>query len=204
MNILAHLVLSPKETGFIAGNLAADFLKGPDRKQISKRVLNGILMHQFVDKFTDTHVLVKTSKNKIKRRFRLLSGVFVDVFYDHFLAKDFENISNISLKEFCEYIYDILEKNIHVLPPRLKRLIPLLIREDILFSYRNIEGVQTALTRINHRITRKFCVRSAIINFKDTYESLENDFNNFFPRLIDATKSYRKDYGTFLLPDPTE
>ena len=183
MNILAHLVLSPKETGFIAGNLAADFLKGPDRKHISKRVLNGILMHQFVDKFTDTHVWVKTSKNKIKRRFHLLSGVFVDVFYDHFLAKDFENIANISLEEFCEYIYETLEKNMYLLPPRLKHLIPILIRENILFSYRKLEGVQRALTRINYRITRKFSVRSAIANFQNVYESLENDFKNF---LIDS------------------
>jgi acyl carrier protein phosphodiesterase len=47
-------------------------------------------MHHFVDKFTDTHFLVKTSRNKIESHFRLLSGVFVDVFYDHFLARDFQ------------------------------------------------------------------------------------------------------------------
>ena len=200
MNFLAHLVLSPKEIGFISGNLAADFLRGFDRKFISERVQKGISMHQFVDKFTDTHFLVKTSKNKIKNHFRLLSGVFVDLFYDHFLAKDFEHIANISLEEFCECIYETLEKNIDVLPPRLQQLIPIMIREDILFSYRKLEGVQTALTRINHRITKKFSVKLAMVYFKNIYESLENDFRKFFPRLIDATESYRKDYGTFLLP----
>ena len=199
MNFLAHLVLSPKEIDFISGNLAADFLRGSDRKFISERVQKGISMHQFVDKFTDTHLLVKTSKNKIKNHFRLLSGVFVDVFYDHFLAKDFEHIANISLEEFCECIYETLEKNINVLPPRLQQLIPIMIREDILFSYRKLEGVQTALTRINHRITKKFSVKLAMVHFKNIYESLENDFREFFPRLIDATESYRKDYGTFLL-----
>jgi len=199
MNFLAHLILSPKETDFISGNLAADFLRGSDRKFISERVQKGISMHQFVDKFTDTHLLVKTSKNKIKNHFRLLSGVFVDVFYDHFLAKDFEHIANISLEEFCECIYETLEKNINVLPPRLQQLIPIMIREDILFSYRKLEGVQTALTRINHRITKKFSVKLAMVHFKNIYESLENDFREFFPRLIDATESYRKDYGTFLL-----
>ena len=200
MNFLAHLVLSPKEINFISGNLAADFLRGSDRKFISERVQKGISMHQFVDKFTDTHLLVKTSKNKIKNHFRLLSGVFVDVFYDHFLAKDFEHIANISLEEFCECIYETLEKNINVLPPRLQQLIPIMIREDILFSYRKLEGVQTALTRINHRITKKFSVKLAMVHFKNIYVSLENDFREFFPRLIDATESYRKDYGTFLLP----
>ena len=202
MNFLAHLVLSPKETDFISGNIAADFLKGPDRKFVSKGVQSGISMHRFVDQFTDTHVLVKTSKDRVKNHFRLLSGVLIDVFYDHFLAKDFELIANISLEEFCEYIYETLEKNIVGLPPRLQQFVPIMIRENILFSYRKLEGVQTSLTRINRRIKKKFSVRLAMANFKNIYESLENDFWKFFPYLIDVTEYYRKDYGTFLLPAP--
>ena len=154
MNFLAHLVLSPKEKDFILGNLAADFLKGSDRELISAGVQKGIAMHQFVDKFTDTHWIVKSSKDKIKRHFRLLSGVLVDVFYDHFLAKDFEHTANIHLEEFCAYIYQTLEKNIAGLPPRLQLFIPLMARENILLSYRELEGVQTSLTGINLRIKK--------------------------------------------------
>jgi hypothetical protein len=43
-------------------------------------------------------------------------------------------------------------------------------------------------------------VRLAMANFKNIYESLEKDFWKFFPYLIEATESYRKDYGSFLLP----
>ncbi len=200
MNFLAHLVLSPKETDFISGNIAADFLKGPDRKLFSRGVRNGISMHQFVDQFTDTHALVKTSKDRVKNHFRLLSGVLVDVFYDHFLAKDFEHFANISLEEFCEYIYETLEKNISELPPRLQQFVPEMIRENILFSYRKLAGIQTALTRINIRIKKKFSVGLAMAILSDIYEFLENDFRKYFPCLINVTQSYRKDYGTFLLP----
>jgi len=199
MNFLAHLVLSPKETDFISGNIAADFLKGPDRKFASKGVQNGISMHRFVDQFTDTHVLVKTSKDRVKNHFRLLSGVLIDVFYDHFLAKDFELIANISLEEFCEYIYETLEKNISELPPKLQQFVPVMIRENILFSYRRLAGIQTALTRINLRITKKFSVGLAMAILNDLYEFLENDFRQYFPCAINVTESYRKDYGTFLL-----
>lgn len=200
MNFLAHLVLSPKETDFISGNIAADFLKGSDRKFVSKGVQSGISMHRFVDQFTDTHALVKTSKNRVKNHFRLLSGVLIDVFYDHFLAKDFEHIANISLEEFSEYIYKTLEKNISKLPTRLQQFVPVMIRENILLSYRKLAGVQTALTRINMRVTKKFSVGLAMAILNDLYEFLENDFRQYFPCVIDVTESYRKDYGTFLLP----
>ncbi len=200
MNFLAHLVLSPKETNFISGNLAADFLRGSDRKLISESVQSGISMHQFVDQFTDTHALVKMSKDRIKKHFHLLSGVLVDVFYDHFLAKDFEQIATVSLEDFCEYIYDILEKNIAELPPRLQQFVPIMIRENTLYSYRKLEGIQVALTRINHRIKKKISVELAMATLRDLYEFIENDFRKFFPCLIDVTESYRKDYSTFLLP----
>ena len=200
MNFLAHLVLSPKETDIISGNIAADFLRGPDRKFVSKGVQRGISMHQFVDQFTDTHVLVKTSKDRVRNHFRLLSGVLIDVFYDHFLAKDFELIANISLEEFCEYINATLEKNTSELPPRLQQFVPVMIRENILLSYRKLTGIQTALTRINIRMTKKFSVRLAMAILNDMYDFLENDFRQYFPCLINVTESYRKNYGTFLLP----
>ena len=201
MNLLAHLVLSPKQTEFISGNIAADFLKGTDRNLISKGVQSGISMHRFVDQFTDTHVLVKVSKNRVKKHFRLLSGVLVDIFYDHFLARDFELIVNMPLEAFCEYIYETLEKNISALPPRLQRFVPVMIQENTLYSYRKLSGIQTALARINLRITKKCSVRLAMAILDDMYDFLENDFRQYFPCLINVTENYRKDFGTFLLPD---
>jgi acyl carrier protein phosphodiesterase len=124
----------------------------------------------------------------------------VDVFYDHFLAKDFGRIAIISLEDFCEYIYDSLEKNIAELPPRLQQFVPVMIGENTLLSYRQLDGIQTALTRINYRIKKKFSVELAMAILKDLYEFIENDFRKFFPCLIEATESYRKGYSTFLLP----
>ena len=42
MNFLAHLVLSPKQTDFISGNIAADFLKGSDRKFVSLKAFKAV------------------------------------------------------------------------------------------------------------------------------------------------------------------
>jgi acyl carrier protein phosphodiesterase len=198
MNFLAHLVLSPKEKNFILGNLAADFLRGSEKKLLPESVQSGILMHQFVDRFTDAHILVKASKGRLKNHFRLLSGVLTDVFYDHFLAKDFEQIANISLEEFCEYIYETLESNIAKLPPRLQHFVPIMIRENILFSFRELRGIQAALTRINYRIKKKFSTELAMASLRDIYGFIESDFRKFFPDLIDATESFRKHHNTFL------
>ena len=75
-----------------------------------------------------------------------------------------------------------------------------MIGENTLLSYRQLDGIQTALTRINYRIKKKFSVELAMAILKDLYEFIENDFRKFFPCLIEVTESYRKGYSTFLLP----
>jgi len=201
MNFIAHLVLSPKEKNFLAGNIAADFLRGFDQKRMLDSIRSGIAMHHFVDQYTDTHPVVKNSKDRLKEHFHLLSGVLTDVFYDHYLARNFEYIANISLQEFCGYIYETLGQNITELPPALQRFVPIMIRENVLYSFREIEGVQLALTRINRRIKMKISTGLAITALLDHYEVLEADFKAFFPCLIQATESYRKQYDSFLLPE---
>ena len=102
MNFLAHLVLFPKETDFISGNIAADFLKGSDRKFVSKGVQSGILMHQFVDQFTDTHGLVKTSKVRNQFPYKGPSLTFAKLrSYDH-------NGLFTTIKKFRWYSFFIL------------------------------------------------------------------------------------------------
>jgi acyl carrier protein phosphodiesterase len=199
MNFIAHLILSPKEKHYLSGNIAADFLDGFSRKRISAPIQSGITMHQFVDRYTDTHPIVKTSRDRINSHFRLLSGVLIDVFYDHFLARNFSRIASVSLKEFCRYIYETLEQNITELPPRLQRFVPIMIREDILYSYRELAGIQLSLDRINRRITLKIATDLATAVLKDHYDRLEADFMSFFPCVITATEHYRDSYDSFLI-----
>jgi acyl carrier protein phosphodiesterase len=201
MNFIAHLVLSPKEKNFLAGNIAADFLRGFRQKRNSDPIRSGISMHQFVDQYTDNHPIVKNSKDRLKDQFHLLSGVLTDVFYDHFLARNFEYISNMPLNEFCGYVYKILDENFSKLPPRLQRFLPVMISENVLYSYREIKGVEEALTRINRRITLQISTELAVVALADHYELLENDFKTFFPCVIKETEDFRNKYDSFLLPE---
>jgi len=201
MNFIAHLVLSPKEKNLLAGNIAADFLRGFKQKRNSDPIRSGITMHQFVDQYTDTHPTVKNSKDRLKDQFHLLSGILIDVFYDHFLARNFEHISNMSLQEFCGYIYKTLEENISELPPGLQRFLPVMICENVLYSYREIEGVEQALIRINRRIKIKISTGSAIAALREHYDFLENDFRTFFPCVIKITENFRNKYDSFLLSE---
>src|SRR5262249_24110257 len=75
---------------FRLGNLLADLVKGRDRASMSPAFLEGVRQHHAIDVFTDAHQTVHRSRARIGGDFPHATGILVDVFYDHFLALDWE------------------------------------------------------------------------------------------------------------------
>src|SRR6187549_190225 len=88
MNWLAHLLLSPPEPLLRLGNLSGDFVRGIDVTLLRPELQLGITQHRRIDAFVDAHPLVRRSRERLDAPFRRFAGVLVDVYYDHFLARD--------------------------------------------------------------------------------------------------------------------
>ena len=93
MNFLAHVFLSGSDEHLILGNLIADAVKGRQFDNYNINVQKGILLHRYIDKFTDTHPIVKQSKQRLENDYKRYSGIIVDIFYDHFLSANFKTYS---------------------------------------------------------------------------------------------------------------
>jgi len=105
MNWLANLYLSEPETEFRLGNLLADQVRGADRKRMSIDFQRGMTCHQAIDAFAESHPVVKRSRQRIGPEQRRFSGILVDVFYDHFLARNWTEHSTIPLSQFTHNAY---------------------------------------------------------------------------------------------------
>jgi acyl carrier protein phosphodiesterase len=77
-----------------------------------------------------------------------------------------------------------------MLPERLRAMIPVMIREDWLGSYQNLQGVELALNRLSKRITQGDRLRGAVEEIKHHYLKLEADFLIFFPELEYYVKNH--------------
>src|SRR5665213_700385 len=94
MNYLAHFFLSGDKENLILGNFIADSVKGKQIELYAEEIRVGIKMHRSIDFFTDTHAVTSRSKNLLRNEFNHYSGVIVDIFYDHFLAKNWNEFSD--------------------------------------------------------------------------------------------------------------
>lgn len=189
MNFLAHIYLSGDNEDVTIGNFIADGIRGKDYKKYKKDVQTGILLHRQIDTFTDAHKTVRQSTKRLHENYGHYSGVIVDILYDHFLAKNWKDYSNVPLIEYIDHFYDILELNFSELPIRIQKMMPYMIADNWLASYASIEGIAKVLEGMNRRTKNRSHMNLAVNELQEFYNEFEDEFTRFFEELIAFSNS---------------
>jgi acyl carrier protein phosphodiesterase len=184
MNFLSHIYLSGNNNLVTIGNFIADGIKGETYKKYPIDIQKGILLHREIDTFTDAHPIVRKSTKRLHKNYGHYSGVIVDILYDHFLAKNWSNYSEIELEDYVENFYEILEDHYEILPLRIQRLMPFMIADNWLLNYSKIEGIQRVLDGMNRRTKHKSKMNEATKELIKFYNEFEEEFTLYFKELI--------------------
>jgi len=184
MNFLAHLFLSGDSDQLMLGNFIADFVKGKREDSYEEKILQGILLHRKIDAFTDRHPQVAKSKQRLWPRHRHYSSVILDIFYDHFLARNWKEYSSMQLEDFAGHAYATILRFEDLLPPRAKQVVPNMIAGNWLVNYAELSGINRALQGMARRASFQTEMAGAIKDLQKEYENFETDFRIFFPELV--------------------
>jgi len=190
MNYLAHAYLSGDDSKILIGNFIGDVVKGNKLDDFSTKIQKGIRLHRAIDYFTDTHEVNKQSRHRLTPKYRHYSGVIVDIFYDHFLAVQWDQFHPLPLQEFTMGIYETMELNNHLLPDRMKIILKYMTEQDWLFHYSTMEGIKRVLAGMSRRTKFDSKMEEAIDELKEHYDLFKDEFNLFFPFL----KKYVSEY----------
>ncbi|SEA26927.1 Acyl carrier protein phosphodiesterase [Flavobacterium gillisiae] len=183
MNFLAHIYLSGDNDLIKIGNFMADGIRGKQFKNYPLEVQKGIMLHRAIDTFTDAHPIFRQSTKKLHSRYHHYSGVIVDVFYDHFLAKNWAKYSNEDLETYVTAFYQSLNDNIPILSERTISIMPYMIKQNWLLSYQTIVGIDKILTQMDSRTKNESKMRFASEELTEFYTVFEQDFTDFFEEL---------------------
>lgn len=184
MNYLAHLYLSGDTEEIIVGNFIGDYVKGRKYLNYPKEMAKGIILHRQIDSFTDIHIQTKQAKEFFRKDFGLYSGIVVDFFYDHFLAKNWNNYSTISLHIFSKRIHSVLLANYKYLPSRVQGFLPFLIQNKRLESYATVDGIVQSLKIMSNYSSVPSKSDTAKIILQDNYQFLDENFRIFMQDMI--------------------
>ncbi len=192
MNHLAHFFLAERSPEAATGAFLGDFVKGrinADEFPSAMRV--EIMIHRYVDAFTDADANLQTGKNLFVKTRRRFAGIALDVAFDHFLAKSWSVYADEDLDDFARKIYAGLEENSRYFPPNFQAVLPRMIADDWLAAYTDFERVKFALARLAARVRGGESLRQAADEIAANYAFYDDLFNEFFPRLQDFVKRQR-------------
>jgi len=183
MNFLAHIYLSGDDDLIKIGNFMADGIRGHDYLDYPPKVQKGIILHRAIDTFTDAHPIFRKSKHRLHEKYGHYSGVIIDIFYDHFLAKNWSVYSNEKLETTAQNFYESLKSNYELLTERTKGMMPYMIARNWLVSYASIEGLAMILFQMDHRTKNRVDMHLSINELKEFYAEFEEEFTSFFEEL---------------------
>ena len=186
MNHLAHLMLARNSDELMLGGFIADAVKGKKYLDYEKEISKGILLHRFIDNFTDTHAEVSELKKLLRPQFGLLSGVAIDMIYDHILAKHWNEFNTDSLEIFCNRAYLVFEKYVSIMPERNQQMLTYMHKENWLLNYAHIEGMTRSFNGMSRRIRKGELLIHAPQFILDNEIVLKESFFRFYPELMKA------------------
>jgi acyl carrier protein phosphodiesterase len=168
------------------GNFMADSVKGKKYLDYPKDIANGMLLHRFIDHFTDTHDLVKENNAMLRPHFGRYAPLVTDIIYDHFLALYFTEFTGLVLSDYVQEVYDYMQNNHLEMTPFAQEILPYMVKHNWLENYQYQHEL--------HKIFKQFGRRVGVGELFDTvtevvwlqYDVFEQNFRQFFPVLANA------------------
>ena len=191
MNFLAHIFLSGDKPKIMVGNFIGDFVKGRNLSgRFEPEIARGIELHRAIDEFTDSHEIVRQSKNRLRPKYRHYAPVIVDVFYDHLLAHNWSTYHPVPLPDFAAHAYGILHEHHASLPEEVKQMLPYMEKGNWLVNYGRIEGIQRALTGMSRRTRFDSKMDESVNDLLQHYDDFNKEFELFFPELKSHAEAF--------------
>ena len=165
--------------------MISDFVKGNKKDLYPDPIRKGIQLHRQIDSYTDTHPATREAKTIFRAHYRLYSGAFVDVVYDHFLARDAAVFTEDTLYSFSQDVYAALDAHLAWLPDRFAAMFPHMKQHNWLFHYREKGGIEKSFGGLVRRAAYLAESETAYRLFLEHYQLLETCYRHFWTDMRD-------------------
>jgi len=167
----------------MVGNFIADTITGSISTEYDTGVQLGIQIHRTIDTFTDAHPVVLETRKLLYPYFGKYAAVVQDVYYDHFLAINWNHYSDSPLQPFVNHVYSVLNRHKDLMNDKALRILHYMQLQDWLYNYKSLEGIDRALKGLSRRATFQSNMEKSLPALKANYEKLNAHFQSFFPDL---------------------
>jgi acyl carrier protein phosphodiesterase len=186
MNYLAHIHLAHITDTSMLGNFFGDFVKGSDLSHLNDEHQLGVRLHRKIDSFTDTHVHVKALRTLFPKSIRRMSGVVIDIYFDHLLCAHWDRFSEPALEKLLGHFYTEIHDYSNHISDRFTQVRHGLLTYRWLTDYQHSANCERSFLQIEKRLTNRVIFAHEAMQFIQQNESeLQARFLDFYPELIE-------------------
>ena len=171
-------------------NLFGDFVRGRNFSHFPEIIQNGIILHRKIDTYMDQHQSVKELKLKLYEELPKVAGVAVDLYFDHLLARNWDNHHSISYESFLNDFYRHRSDFEPYLTVEFINFIAIFRERKWLNHYPTSFGLEKSCQGVSSRISFPNKLRDAPSIFykyeadiTSVYKIYMNDANEYFLNL---------------------
>ncbi len=194
MNYLAHMYLSCSDEDLIIGNMLVDMMSIKRLRELPGQYHKGFELHRLIDSCTDEHPKVKEAVLKLRENHRKYAPVVIDIFYDYVLSLEWERYSEEDIQDFCNGIYEVINKHLHNLPKDIVIRLEKMLADNFLMTCSSPKAIKRVFDLIDSRAKFNNNFSLATKDLLENYDYFRDNFFKFFPDMIEKSVSHRSLY----------
>ncbi len=171
-------------------NLQGDYIKGKDLSHLPEIVQKGSHLHRTIDNYIDTHPAVKELLHQLYPHLPKISGIAIDLYFDHLLARDWSRFHHTPLRTFIDQFYhhqprfnDSFSREFQFMLDKMKEM-------DWLFQYQYMRGLSSASSGLSRRISFENNLHQAPLVFN----MLQTEIEKAFEIYMETAQPFFEDY----------
>jgi acyl carrier protein phosphodiesterase len=168
-------------------NLFGDYVKGSDLSRFPEKVQKGLRLHREIDNYVDHHPIVVELLHELYPSLPKISGVAVDLYFDHLLAKFWSDYHPTPLEDYLAEFYQTIPKEQEFFSEDFNFLLSKMIPGKWINQYHDFKGLTMVCTRLSARIP----FENVLYKAPDVFVELDEEINRAFRLYMkDAIKHF--------------
>ena len=183
MEILLNAFFSSHDQEIMVGSFLGGNYVNNHNNKFAPNIEQGQFISQSIDDFIEHNPICQKSIELLSPRARKFNKTILRLYYDHFLAKNWDSYSTIRYDVFCAEIVSVLKSQNHFFPYKPKRIANRIIRKGLISKLGSINGLNEYIEEMTRYNSYNLSICEAIGDLVKNYNSFSNDFATIFPAL---------------------
>lgn len=171
-------------------NIYGDFIKGSKLSYYPAIVQKGVKLHRAIDFYIDNHKKVLSLKNKLSTDLPKISGIAIDLYFDHLLAIQWSEFKPEPLENFTKAFHNHEFDTNNFENKHFLFLIEKMKSDNWLANYQFSHGLDFACKGLSQRISFSNQLYNAPEIFTTFRSEIKATFDDFMTDAIPFFKQY--------------